>query len=60
MHPNYMDEETLNEMDRTKNGILYKEVFGAHPNKNNVMTLFKCPIVKYLWQTSFQHSEEYK
>ena len=60
IHQSYDTYESIKDRDPLKNGLLYKEVFGAHPNKKNVTNLFQCPVVKCLWQSSFYNCTEYK
>jgi len=39
---------------------LFKDVFGQHPNKKNLVKFFSCQAVKFLWEGAFQQSKEFK
>ena len=39
---------------------LFKDVFGQHPNKKNLMKFFSDEVVRCLWEGAFQQSKEYK
>lgn len=39
---------------------LFKDVFGQHPNKKNLVKFFSCEAVKFLWEGAFQQSKEFK
>ena len=39
---------------------LFKDIFGQHPNKKNLIKFFMTEAVQYLWQGAFQDSKEFK
>lgn len=39
---------------------LFKDIFGAHPNKKNLLEFFTCQAIQFLWMGAFQHSKEFK
>ena len=39
---------------------LFKEVFGQHPNKKNLIKFFTSPVVQFLWKQFFVETTEYK
>jgi len=39
---------------------LFKDVFGQHPNKKNLMKFFAVDVVKYLWENGFKDCKEFQ
>jgi hypothetical protein len=39
---------------------VFKEVFGQHVNKNNLITFFSSDAVKFVWLQVYLHSREFK
>lgn len=39
---------------------IFKEVFGQHVNKANLVTFFQAPAVKYIWQSVYLDSTEFR
>jgi poly-beta-hydroxyalkanoate depolymerase len=39
---------------------VFKEVFGQHVNKANLVTFFQAPAVKYIWQSVYLDSKEFR
>lgn len=48
------------QVESTGISLLYKEVFGQHPNKVNLKKMFSNPAIKHLWLGSFQKHFELK
>jgi hypothetical protein len=39
---------------------LFKDVFGQHPNKKNLMKFFAVDVVKFLWENGFKLCREFQ
>jgi hypothetical protein len=47
-------------MDHMPITELFKDTFGQHPNKKNLMQFFSNEVVRCLWKGAFQQSREFK